>query len=473
MEYIRKWSNSDFRKLQHTSQEYYDGIQDIRHKERGYEDEQNINIKYPKCVPNTTLTYNLYRKLVDQKVMFISERKLRFISGTAPPTDYSDTESVKEEGTGDIDPTDGYKVEKKEDSSLLTHETTEEQDRCNEFLRLLENLFDRKWYNKFHEALTYVMLDGDCWLYPYINSKGEFSYRFFRGYDICPIYTDESHEELAAIVRVYDVQRPDNEAKIQRYVEIYRKENMIRYEVEETKQDDKIIARLINGKISDYISPINTRKDTVASTASGPTSYKWSKLPFIHITQSESPQPLLARCKSILDAINDIYSNWIDNILTHDLKSPTKSVDFESILVGLREVLFDVCCAIDTSEIVSKSNPRELVIQTVMLMEQDANTLIASIEYALYKFVYDFFCPYLTLKGFKDYSTISTEIKVDDDIRFRNIAEYESPGMRMSNRTMLEHHPWVTDVDEELDRILQEKLLRPRSSHGGQGRPPA
>lgn len=507
--YIRAWMNSPFRTFQYTSQEYYDGIQEILKKRRTFLDSDRILRDYPACVPNTRMVFNLYRKIVAQKVGFISERRLRFYPTIGGEIDYSEPSSLAENTDGDIDPVDGYEMEEKEDVPILAHDNTQVEDLCEDFTRLLEKLFDNKWYAKFHDAMTDCLIDGDCWLYPFIDHNGDFAYRFFRGRDICPIYETEGRDEISAIVRVYEVRNPSGQNQTKKYVEIYRKENMVRYELEEkgNPAGTHIAARLVNGAISDYVTIV---QPVPASDGVEPPKYgyRWSQIPFIHITPSDHPQPLLSRCKTILDAINQIYSNWADNVLTypdggilvvqnyggeeagsmwseivqnrmisvsstpempggdaHYLEPPTKSTDYEAILQSLRKALFDVCCAFDdTNESVFTSNLHELTIRTAMLsMEQDANTLVASIERALKSFVYNFYCPYLQAKGFDDYSDTSMDIKIDD-IRIRNIAEITnlmvSLGMKLSNRTMLEHHPWVENVDEELDRIMQEENMQ-------------
>lgn len=507
--FVRAWMNSPHRTFQYTSQDYFDGVQAILTKRRTYIDADRNEREYPSCVPNTRMVFNLYRKIVAQKVGFISERKLRFYPALGGEIDYSEPASLSKDSEGDIDPVDGYDVEEKEDVPILTHDNTESEDLCEDFTRLLEKLFDNKWYAKFHDAMTDCLIDGDCWLYPYIAENGEFAYRFFRGRDILPIYETEGKEEIAAIVRVYEVRHPSGTNQTTKYVEVYRKENMVRYEIEEkgNPQGSNITARLVNGVISDYVTMVHP-PDASGGSEPRERGYRWPELPFIHITPSDLPQPLLSRCKSILDAINMIYSNWCDNVLTypdggilvvqnyggeeagsmwseivqnrmisvsstpempggdaHYLEPPTKSADFEAVLQSLRKALFDVCCAFDdTSESVFTSNLHELTIRTAMLsMEQDANTLVASIERALKSFVYDFYCPYLQAKGFDDYSDTSIDIKIDD-VRIRNIAEITnlmvSLGMKLSNRTMLEHHPWVENVDEELDRIMQEENMQ-------------
>lgn len=509
--FVRTWLISVHRRSQIISQDYFDGTQDILKKDRKYTSQTGVPLPYPSSVPNTQLVDNLYRKIVAQKVGFVSKRKLRFFPLDAPPVDYSDPSSVLEAAEGDVDPVDGYDVEEKEDVPILSRDTTAAQDLCKHFLRCLDRLFDKTWYAKFHDAMTDCLIDGDCWLYPYIDSRGDFAYHFFRGRDILPIYSDELCTELVAIVRVFEVSPPSSTNQVRKFVEIYRKEDIVRYELEEKGASDGkgVIAQLVNGSISNYF----TVSRPVSSTSMGPSpvvsrGYHWDKLPFLHITQSYRPQPLLSRCKTILDSINMISSNWCDCIQSYPdggilivqnyggenfgemwsqiannhaikvtstqempggdaryLEVPLKSQDYTAIITHLRKTLFEVCCAFDdTSESVFTSNLHELTIKTAMLsMEQDAEDLVSSVERALHSFVYDFFCPYLLSKGFEDYSDVSMEIRMDDG-RLRNVAEITnlmvSLGMKLSNRTMLEHHPWVEDVDEELDRIMQEENMQ-------------
>lgn len=499
LRYIEAWLGSRERKFQQKSQTYYDGAQNILDKKRRFKNANGDLVTYPELLPNTKFVYNLYRKIIDQKAMFISERKLRFISLPSHPVSYDDPDSVNADSVGDIKPAEGYEVVEVGEYLQIKNTSADELTKNNKFLSTLDKLFNKDWYVKMHKAITYCLIDGDCWLYPYITEDGDFDVRVFRGSEVCPIYTDESNTTLAAVARWYQIHKPNPNTKKEDYVEIYRRDNMLRYKIrpgQGTNEPDY----LAEGITSNYI-----RIDNSAESAGEPSeTYRWKDIPFIHIVAHDPPVPLLVRCKSQLDALNRIYSNWVDNTLTYPdggilivqnametepgavweqvatnrvlkvvstqempggdvkfLENPVKAEDYVAITTAIRAAIYDSCAAFDdTNPNILSSHLQELTLRmTMMSMEQDANILIESYEAAIARLINDYYCPFLIMKKFPDYSDQSVGVKVGD-VRVRNIAELTnlmvSMGLRMSKRTMLEQHPWPIDPEEEQERILND-----------------
>jgi hypothetical protein len=109
------------------------------------------------------------------------------------------------------------------------------------------------------------------------------------------------------------------------------------------------------------------------------------------------------------------------------------------------------------------ANIHEVVMSAAMLtMIQDRDLLVMQVERAISKLIWWFYVPYLEAKGFGDYSDISVGVVLGSG-GTGSITELTqvlvSLGMKMSNKTILEHHPWIEDVNEELERINAEQAM--------------
>jgi hypothetical protein len=231
----------------------------------------------------------------------------------------------------------------------------------------------------------------------------------------------------------------------------------------------------------------------------------WDHLPFIRIKTSRYPEPFINRVKSLCDLLNSLYSNWADVVLDSPdgkilvtvntsgdpesrlrtrmiknrhiklisskeepnvdakfLQDHAPSSDYESIIKQVRMALFEAGGAFDDQNPnLLGANIHEVVMSAAMMtMLQDRNLLVMQVEQAISKLIKWFYVPYLDVKGFGDYSDVSVGVTLGSG-GSGSLTELTqvlvSLGMKMSNRTILEHHPWIEDVNEELERINAEQ----------------
>lgn len=156
---ITAWLTSPERKKQLEGEAYYDGYQDVTHRERLALDEDGKPIVL-KNLPNNRLVNNLYSKMVDQKTNYSFGRPLSF-----------DTEN-------------------------------------KEYAKALGALFGARFLRTMHNVGEGAWIGGKSWLYPYYEN-GELAFRRFPADEVLPFWADADHTILDAAVHVYVVQEYD------------------------------------------------------------------------------------------------------------------------------------------------------------------------------------------------------------------------------------------------------------------------
>lgn len=338
-------------------------------------------------------------------------------------------------------------------------------------------IYDKRFLRTLNKIALESYLCGIAWLYIYKDEKG-LGYKKMDSKEIIPIWTDTSHESLQALIRTYKVEEfEDGKLKERERVAFYTDEDVTIF--------DNSTGKLELLKKEYYI------KDNVHNKA-----YSFGKIPFIYFKSNSKEQILLDKCKSIQDGINTILSNFQDNMLEDprntiliiknydgenlgefrrnlatygavkvrsadgsqggldSLEINVNAENYQLILSLLREKLIENLGGIDLKNQKSSQAPNELNIKAMYAdIELGANQIelefTASLEHLEYFFK--------KIKGIKeDYvSDISFKrnIMVNEESLVGMIAN--SYGI-VSKKTLLNAHPLVSDVNEELEEIKKE-----------------
>lgn len=295
--------------------------------------------------------------------------------------------------------------------------------------------------------------------------------------EIIPIWQDRNHESLDAIIRVYQTEEyKDGNIKMIDKVALYTKDDVRIY------LRDKDYTEI---KEEGYLEKDGLR-------------YSFGEIPFIYFKSNSSEMPLLKRVKSLQDAINAILSNYYDNMLedprntimilknydgqdlgefrqklaqygavkvstgvdgadgdVNTLEVNVNSENYRLILDLLKEKLIENAMGFDMKSDKTSNAPNELNIKSMYSdMELDANQtaleFTASLEH-LERFLKQ-------IKNIKDDDLLTmTEFKrnlmVNDEATINMIIQSEG---LLSKKTLLSHHPFVDDVDEEIKAIDDE-----------------
>ena len=298
--------------------------------------------------------------------------------------------------------------------------------------------------------------------------------------EIIPIWQDRNHESLDAIIRVYQTEEyKDGNIKMIDKVALYTKDDVRIY------LRDKDYTEI---KEEGYLEKDGLR-------------YSFGEIPFIYFKSNSSEMPLLKRVKSLQDAINAILSNYYDNMLedprntimilknydgqdlgefrqklaqygavkvstgvdgadgdVNTLEVNVNSENYRLILDLLKEKLIENAMGFDMKSDKTSNAPNELNIKSMYSdMELDANQtaleFTASLEH-LERFL-------KLIKNIKDDKLISTtefkrNLMVNDEATINMIIQSEG---LLSKKTLLSHHPFVDNVDEEIKAIDDEDSI--------------
>lgn len=344
------------------------------------------------------------------------------------------------------------------------------------YQEMVQDLYDNRFLRTLNKIALESYLCGISWLY-ISNDNGELSMTKMDSTEIIPIWQDRNHESLDAIIRVYQTEEyKDGNIKMIDKVALYTKDDVRIY------LRDKDYTEI---KEEGYLEKDGLR-------------YSFGEIPFIYFKSNSSEMPLLKRVKSLQDAINAILSNYYDNMLedprntimilknydgqdlgefrqklaqygavkvstgvdgadgdVNTLEVNVNSENYRLILDLLKEKLIENAMGFDMKNDKTGNAPNELNIKSMYSdMELDANQtaleFTASLEH-LERFLKQ-------IKNIKDDKLISTtefkrNLMVNDEATINMIIQSEG---LLSKKTLLSHHPFVDDVDEELKAIDDE-----------------
>jgi len=451
---IKAFLESPHRKTMIEAEEYYEGKQAILGKQRtaigkGGKKEVIGNL------PNNQLVDNMYAMLVDQKTNYLFGKPMSIV--------------------------------------------TEDEKYGSELLNLLGS-------KRFMRMLKRLGMDsfngGIGWLHPYVDEKGALKFRRFSPSEILPFWIDSDHCELELAVRIYDVQGYEGQQpRTITKVELYHSEGISHYVL----QSGKLIPDVEKSDESYLIQD---------AQGENPKTLTWNKLPLIAFKYNPLEIPLIQRVKSLQDALNRITSNFTDNMeedirntilvlvnydgtdlgeFRHNLKTygavKVRTVDgiqgdvkslqievnaenYKAIIDIIKKAIVSNGRGFDAKEDRFGNNPNELNLKSMYSeIDLDANMMETEYQASLEELLW-FVNTYLRFgKQAAEFDEkvafifnrdiMISESGVINDIR-------NSEGI-LSHETLVGQHPYVDDVQAELNRIAKEReaSLRDIDSYEG------
>ncbi len=352
-----------------------------------------------------------------------------------------------------------------------------------EYKNILDSIFNKR----FLRLLKVISLDslncGIGFLYVYYNYFGEFKYKRFNPIEIIPIWEDNDHTELKKAIRIYeDVVIVNNKEKVVQKVEVYEKNGIYYFEF------DKGALKPIEPFHKDYIT-IDDR------------GYNWNKIPIIPFKYNNKEIPLINNIKSLQDGLNLIKSNFQNqmeedtrntilvlvnydgqnlgefrkNLATYgavkvktvdgsggDLKTLQVEVNAENykvIIDMFKKAIVENALGYDTKNESVLGNPNQMNILS-MYNDIDLDAKGMETEYsASFEELIWFINIHLYNSGLGDFENVKVDINFNRDMIMNEsdiIKNIQSSVGVLSNKTLIENHPFVKDVNVELQRIKEE-----------------
>lgn len=437
---LTKFQNSLTRRDMLTGERYYCGEQDILARRRMVIGEGG-KLEEIKNLPNNRIVDNQYGKLVDQKANYLLAKPITF---------------------------------KAENDS---------------YGKVLQTIFNKQFLLTMRNLGEDALNGGIAWLHPYYNTEGEFTFKRFPSYEILPFWADAEHTILDFAVRVYQVEAYEGSVEVTvTKVEIYDKQGIYRY--------------ILKGSLIPDIENPSTAHMQIEDAEGNTKGYNWDRIPLVAFKFNNKEIPLIKRVKCLQDGINDLISDFKNNmqedarntilvlqnydgtdlgefrknlsqygvvkVRTVDgvgggletLEITVNAANYEAILKLLKKALIENGRGYDAKDDRMAGNPNQMNIQSMYSdIDLDANGMEAEFQASFEKLLW-FVNMHLANTGQGDYSGETVNVIFNRDILINETESIDNCSKSMgviSTETIVSQHPWTADVKQELKRIADEK----------------
>lgn len=434
---ISNWLASKERKEMILGQQYYNGEHDILNRQRTVIDEYGSPTPVQN-IPNNRIVNNQYRKMVDQKTNYALGK---------PPTITTANETYLEE---------------------------------------LQKIFTKKVFMQLRRLGMESIIGGIAWLYPYYGTDGTFKFRVFPAHEVLPIWEDESHTNLIEALRIYsdNVIRPDGRTQEVTVIERYSTEGIDRYILDGNK-----VIPYDNEPHADYMQVDDK-------------AYNWTRIPLIPFKYNSKEIPLIRNVKTLQDSLNLALSDFQNNleedprnsiivlknydgtdipsfrrnlatygvvkVHTIDgvqggveiLKTEVNPTNFQTLLQEYKRGIMENGYGFDAKEERMDGDPNQMNIESMYTdIDLDVNGMESEFQVGFEELIW-FINKYLETAGKGDFSEEKVEFIFNRDIFINEDAIIDncvkSVGI-LSDKTIVARHPWVPDLQRELDMLEEQK----------------
>lgn len=353
------------------------------------------------------------------------------------------------------------------------------------------DLHSKVFNRRFQRLLKYVCEDalngGIGWMYPYYDDKGRLNFKHFPAYDILPFWADDDHTILDCAVRLYsqEVWNGYQKEKVEK-VEIFKPDGLWRY----IYQNDMLIPDTDAGEHENYFAVVDGEGSV--------EEFNWTEIPLIPFKYNKQELPLINRVKTIQDGINTMLSDFENNMqedarntililknydgqdlgeFRHNLSTfgavkvrndggvetlqiEINAENYKSVLELMKKALIENARGYDAKDDRLSGNPNQMNIQSMYSdIDLDANGMETEFQAAFEQLLW-FINQDFSNRGMGDFDGEDIQITFDRDILINESEAIDncskSVGI-LSTETIVEQHPWVTDVEVELARLRKEK----------------
>lgn len=353
---------------------------------------------------------------------------------------------------------------------------------------------------RFMRTLSAVGLNsinsGLCWLFPYYDDMGAFKFKIFPAYEILPFWKDAAHTELDFAVRYYRAEKPYTlKGEEIEKVEIYRAEGIQRFILDNGR------LRADDTPEEAYMTVVTPGTEATAEENS--VIYAgWERVPLVPFKFNAKEQPLIERCKSLQDAINETISEFRDNMQedarntilvlenysgenlaefrknlatygavkvsstdgmrggVSTLKVEVNVANYEAVLKTMKKALVENCRGYDAKDDSVGGNANQMHISAMFNdIDIDANEMEAEFQASLAELMF-FVKSHLANTGAGDFEADEIRFVFNRDLMMNEgeiLDGLVKAGARIPNRILLGQIPFIDDVDEAEELLTEEE----------------
>ena len=437
---IKQFRGSVKRTAMFDGEKYYAGMHDILNRQRTVIGE-NGGLEVVENLPNNRIVDNQYKKMVDQKNNYLLGQPITI--------------------------------------------------RCENkaYEKQLKQVFNKKFQRLLKSVGEDSLNGGLGWMFIHYDEHGELTFKRFKPFEIIPGWKDADHTVLDYAIRLYEVVVYEGkQKKIVEKVEVYDEKGISYFEM--TNSGSLIPA-----------VPYFQNYFTMATDEGVEVGYNWTKIPLIAFKYNPKEIPLIKMVKSLQDGLNMIESNF-QNAMEEDtrntilvlknydgqnlgefrknlaqfgavkvrtvdgadggvdtLQIEVNSENYKAILEIFKKAIIENAMGYDAKDDRLAGNPNQMNIQSMYSdIDLDASSMETEYQASFEELLWFINC-HLANHGLGDFEGEEVEIIFNRDIMISEseVIDNVNKSQDLSLETRLAQHPWIDDVQAELDRINKEK----------------
>lgn len=437
---IDKFIISQRRKDMINGEKYYEGKHDILSRKRTVIGKDG-KLEEVENLPNNRIVDNQYQKMVDQKNNYLLGQP-------------------------------------------FTIQTNNEK-----YAKLLKQIFNKKFIKLLKNVGEDSLNCGIAWIFVHYNEHGQFTFKRFKPYEVIPVWFDSEHERLNYLIRIYEtIKKVNKKPTVIHHIEIYNEKGIFYF----TYDGGKLIP--------DENKPFENYFVVIEGDGSV-QGYNWTKLPLIPFKYNSKEIPLLKKVKSLQDGLNLILSNFQNNMeedarntilvlvnydgqnlgefrknlaqygavkvktvdgAAGDLKTLQVEVNcenYKAIIEIFKKAIIENARGYDAKDDRLSGNPNQMNIQSMYSdIDLDANGMETEYQASFEELLWFVNC-HLSNMGLGNFENEEVDIIFNRDmlISESDVIDNVNKSTDLSLESRLAQHPWVDDVNAELERIEKEK----------------
>lgn len=358
--------------------------------------------------------------------------------------------------------------------------TGKDESRSKQYIELVKDALGKYWEYEI-ETLGYEASNkGIAWIHPYIDEKGQFKMFVPPSEQIIPIWSDSSHFNLDAVIRFYNTTVWSMGQKKQiELVEVWTDKSYRKY-----RNTGGSLLELDTGLEGGHYL-VNGKPAT------------WGKVPFAPFKNNRRELPDIQFIKSLIDAYDksrsqasDYLDEVIDYIMVVKGYAPTEAGRLKEQILENKLIIMDEDSAVEAItphiEITAVKDHYERLYRDIFdsgqAVDKSLDKFGAAPSGIALRFLYSgldlkcsaiesefrrgferllyFIDTYIEQAHNKRFDGCDIEIIFNRDKTIDEESMIQSAMQSkdiISNKTIIANHPWVTDVEEEMKRLEEQK----------------
>lgn len=354
----------------------------------------------------------------------------------------------------------------------------------------LNEIFDQTFRRKIKSLGKGAVKSGVAWIQPYFDD-GKLAFMRIPSTELRPLWADAERTKLDAFIRFYDqIVYIGTRKHTVTHAEFWWTGGVKYFKTDAfagTTAGDFRVDKDHGDESNDWTEPHFTV---------GEKAYNWEEVPIAWLRYNEEELPL---CYFIKDLIDDI--NWQNSVTADVLRDVAKFIyilrnyggtDLAEFLKDLKEHMaikvtsdggvdklqadlnidavmafldnerrdvYDYAAAVDTKDPDLGNASGTAIKFRYTDLEADCDSLATELKDTFHRLKL-FIDVYFQITGKGDFTKEDFDIVFNMDLPVNEtdvISNAKNSDGLISKRTILQNHPWVTDVDEEMDQIEKEK----------------